>query len=213
MRPKPERRMRRLQPRRPNLLPLSPALALPPLTPLGVAQGRWQDGTRARSYSREVRTRPAGPRKGGEKIGFTTRELRRRLFRSRACARIPSVSVERKELTLRSHPQWHNDARESGSPSRDGRPAKSQGDRQVGPARRRARDRQAGPTSRRRLAEEVGCAGEGFWWAEFGTEAQLGVQYPFSFYFLFPFLPFQIQFEFRSNSNLLALPYNFILCH
>jgi hypothetical protein len=76
-----------------------------------------------------------------------------------------------------------------------------------------SRDRQADPTSQRGLAEEVGCAGEGFWWAEFGTEAQLGVQYPFSFYFLFPFLPFQIQFEFRSNSNLLALPYNFILCH
>ena len=67
MRPKPERRMRRLQPRRPNLLPLSPALALPPLTPLGVAQGRWRDGTGARSYSREVRTRQAGPRKGGRK--------------------------------------------------------------------------------------------------------------------------------------------------
>jgi hypothetical protein len=83
---------------------LSPTLALPPLTPLGVAQGRWRDGTRARSYSREVRTRQDGPRKGEEKIGFTSRELRRRLFRSRACARIPSVSVERKELTLRSHP-------------------------------------------------------------------------------------------------------------
>ena len=67
MRPKPERRMRRLQPRRPNLLPLSPALALPPLTPLGVAQGRWRDGTGARSYSREVRTRQAGPRKWGRK--------------------------------------------------------------------------------------------------------------------------------------------------
>jgi hypothetical protein len=77
---------------------------LPPLTPLDVAQGRWRDGTGARSYSREVRTRQAGPRKGEEKIGFTARELRRRLFRSRACARISSVSVERKELTLRSHP-------------------------------------------------------------------------------------------------------------
>jgi hypothetical protein len=83
---------------RPSLRPL------PPLTLLGVAQGRWRDGTGARSYSREVRTRQAGPRKGEEKIGFMARELRRRLFRSRACARIPSVSVERKELTLRSHP-------------------------------------------------------------------------------------------------------------
>jgi hypothetical protein len=57
-----------------------------------------------------------------------------------------------------------------------------------------------GPQSQRAQArggENLGRAGAMVKWAEFGTEAQLGVQYPFSFYFLFPFLPFQIQFEFK----------------
>jgi hypothetical protein len=68
-----------------------------------------------------------------------------------------------------------------------------------------SRDRHAGPTSRRGLAEEVGCAGEGFWWAEFGTEAQLGVQYLFFIsYFLFSL------FKFNLNSDLIQTFWPFL---
>jgi hypothetical protein len=168
---------------------------------------------------REGRQRMKGTRPGAfmargggvqRKHGWYARAARSyRCVTAMRGAPLPRIS-----LTTRAHRQRQQPTRERGTSGRltawDGMSAPRGG---VGAARRRARDRQAGPTSRRRLAEEVGCAGEGFWWAESGTEAQLGVQYPFSFYFLFPFLPFQIQFEFRSNSNLLALPYNFILCH
>jgi hypothetical protein len=52
----------------------------------------------------------------------------------------------------------------------------------------------------------VGWRGEGFWWAEFGTEAQLGVQYPFSFisYFLFSL------FKFNLNSDLIQTFWPFL---
>ena len=56
--------------------------------------------------------------------------------------RAPCGVVVMKGISLTSwpHQQRNNGARESRSPSHDGRPAKSQGGRQVGPARRRARE-------------------------------------------------------------------------
>jgi hypothetical protein len=76
---------------------------------------------------------------------------------------------------------------------------------------RRERDKRATTGSRAPRVREsrrgcVGLAGEGMRkWVEWRLAGPNGVLAFFSFYILFSFLPFQIQFEFKFNSNFLWL--------